>query len=316
MSKKGERLLCILIVLAAVLSALSAATITWSWIPGDAAVNYYRYRLEGEKWTTVGADVTSYVQNGADSTRSYTLSLQQSYDGRFWSEIAYCSTVPVEREPIVQLEEEVAIEPQDPIVEAEAQMTENGMKFSLLFKGGVSNRIEFDPFTFANGTDFMRVNTGIAFDAASIIPVGNHFGFGLRSDLSLDIIVAPDVGGWKGINKDNFYKMGPSYDYDTGIDLKLMAEAHWKVARIYLGGGVGYSLFNQADTDEARETHTLKAFKLFGISFDSAWYASAVAGISFNLTEHFSLGAEAGYRFMLPAKSHIASADLVIGFTF
>lgn len=299
MNKMRRKLLCTLIVLIAALSAVSAATITWSWIPNDDNVSYYRYRLDEDDWTIVSSDITEYVQKDADNTRPYTLYLEQSYDGKNWS-LASSGTTVIREE--VQVEEILPVSP----IEVQEQ-EESSISLSLLLKGGVSSRIP---------SGGVRINLGTAFDVANILTAGKYFGFGLRSDLTTDITLGQDIDGWKGINKDNFYKMDTSYDYDTSIDLKVMAEAHFDIARIYLGGGVGYSLFNQADTDEARETHTLKTFSVFGTSFDSAWFVSALTGVSFRITDLFSLGTEVSYRYMFPASAHTISADLVMGFTF
>lgn len=310
MVRKGERLLCIIIVLLAVLSALPAATITWSWVPNDADVSYYRYRLDEGEWTTVDSATTQYIQKATDRAQDYTLYLQQSYDGENWSEPTAGTTKKTEE--IIKEETVVAAVDEETIMPEE----QKSIKFSILLKSGVSERTSFSPFSFANGTDFIRINIGTAFDVSNLINAGKHFSFGLRSDISTDITLGQDINGWKDINKDNFFNLQTSYDYDTSIDLKIMSEAHFNIARIYLGGGIGYSLFNQAATDEALETHTLKIIRVFGTEFDSAWFVSGITGISLNITDLLSLGTELSYRYMLPASAHIFSADLVVGFTF
>lgn len=309
MVRKGERLICIIIVLLAVLSALPAATITWSWVPNDADVSYYRYRFDEGEWTTVDSATTQYIQKATDSTQDYTLYLQQSYDGENWSESTAGTTKKTEE---IIKEETVVVAVEETIMPEE----QKSIKFSILLKSGVSERTSFSPFTFENGTDFMRINIGTALDVTNLIKAGKHFSFGLRSDFCTDIVIGQDLNGWKDISKDNFYKLQASYDYDTSMDLKVMSEAHFGIARIYLGGGIGYSLFNQAATDEALETHTLKIIRVFGTEFDSAWFVSGITGVSLNITDLLSLGTELSYRYMLPASGHIFSADLVVGFTF
>lgn len=221
-------------------------------------------------------------------------------------------------------EEATSIEEAVEVVAEEAAITEPvedirknvPFRFTLLFKGGVGNRISFVPFSFENGVENMRASTGLALDFTNIISIGSHFGLGIRSDISTDILVSPAVKGWSNVSLDNFYKAEETYDYDISADIKLMANVSAGPVDFYLGGGVGYSLFNQANTPEANATHTLGQVSIFKAAYNSAWFASALTGIRFNLTDLFSLGAEIGYRFMLPAKAHIASADLIIGFTF
>lgn len=40
------------------------------------------------------------------------------------------------------------------------------------------------------------------------------------------------------MNKDNFYKLQSSYDNDTRIDLKTIADVHFDIASLYNGGGL------------------------------------------------------------------------------
>lgn len=435
MKYKWKSVICFIVFVLFVLSNVSASVVTWNWVQNDQKVQYFRYQVDGERpenWTVVRSDVTSYRFENAEDTQEYTLYLQQSYDGRYWSDSSlntsralvpgvpalsvsmeildnepaavsaerrletvfgeiqitatseavaisypeelrpYADLLPaylteaypeimqyitvsseagvltgdyefevtdqsvinsyiddLAREISILLESipaAVQLAPSAEVEEAASEIAEiipevnevkdSAYKFSILLKGGVGNRITFQPFEFVNGTNYMRLNVGTALDFSNIISIGRHFGVGLRSDVSTDIIVGPDVGGWSGINKDNFYKLQKSYDYDVSADLKLMTQVEAGPVRFYLGGGLGYSLFNQSNTYEANATHTLKTFKLFGTSFDSAWFASAVTGIGFKLTDVFSLGLEVGYRYMMPAKSHIANTDLVFGFTF
>ena len=108
---KNKRILMIAALLIALALPLFAvqATVDWQWEMNDPDVQYFRYQLDSESedgWTVVPADVLSYSQSGLDGSRSYTLYLQQSYDGINWSASASAAS-----EPAVPAEAEFTAEP-------------------------------------------------------------------------------------------------------------------------------------------------------------------------------------------------------------
>lgn len=120
-----------ILVIAAVLllaAPVFAVTVTvdWQWARNDAAVQYFRYQLNGEApdgWTVVGGDVLSCSYEGLDGSLSHTLYLQQSYDGMVWSASASVSSDPVvPSEPVVEapvVEAPVVEETPAPVAEPE-----------------------------------------------------------------------------------------------------------------------------------------------------------------------------------------------------
>ena len=182
--------------------------------------------------------------------------------------------------------------------------------FSLLFRFGAGSRFT-DQFSFS----VPAAQFGIGLDFKNIIPVGDHFGFGLRSDITIDFL--PKGGEWN--LKDNLeYFNVLNYVQASSIDLKITADITGGPADFYLGGGVGYSITNPAnDTDNAyfNSIHTLSPVNL-GTTFNTAWFASGVLGIRFYCCDLFSIGVEAHYRYYMPSGEHYGSADLVFGFTF
>lgn len=81
----------LLIFIAITSAAAAAVTVTWNWGSSTPFIKYYRYQVGSEAeegWSVVTSDVTSYTLQDADPAAEYTLYLQQSYDGIFWSDSA------------------------------------------------------------------------------------------------------------------------------------------------------------------------------------------------------------------------------------
>lgn len=101
------------LLLPAVAFAVPVA-ITWEWTLDDPDVSTFRYQLDGEDpdgWTVVDASQTSYTAENMDGTKSYTLYLQQSYDGEHFSASATSTSEPLEAEKPVPAEPVVAETP-------------------------------------------------------------------------------------------------------------------------------------------------------------------------------------------------------------
>ena len=351
---KAKKLIMVLVILTALIAPVLASqsmSVTWRWSHDDQDVNYYRYQVNGEEansWTVVPSTVLSYDATDLDPYQSYTLYLQCSYDGENWSESATAiaepllvanapestvvETAPVAEEPADSVAElaEVAEEPtvvevpveetavaeetkEEPVESAEAEAvapakTEKnesvyGYKTNLLITGGAATNVAFDGFSLDGA--FPRV--GVAFDFQNIIHKG-IWGLGLRFDVNS--IFEPEAQDWSNFKFDDL-----SVWFDNSVDAKLMMYLGGDILDFYLGGGAGYSIFNpKFSTDAEQELYGHSLGELG--SFSTAWFISANAGMRFRVNSVFSLGVEANYRYLLPAKKHTASADLVLGFTF
>ncbi|MDD7201446.1 MAG: hypothetical protein SPF89_05175 [Sphaerochaetaceae bacterium] len=116
MNRRVLGLMGAFLLLPAVAFAVPVA-ITWEWTLDDPDVTTFRYQLDGEDpdgWTVVDASQTSYTAENMDGTKSYTLYLQQSYDGEHFSASATSTSEPLETG-----EEQVPAEPvaeQAPVV--------------------------------------------------------------------------------------------------------------------------------------------------------------------------------------------------------
>ena len=105
---KTKRLILLIAALFLIVTPLFAAkvAVTWEWLLSDPDVQYFRYQVGGEdptKWVVVTSDVTSYEEQGLDGSGSYTLYLQQSYDGIYWSVSASATSMPIVPEtPVIE----------------------------------------------------------------------------------------------------------------------------------------------------------------------------------------------------------------------
>ena len=176
--------------------------------------------------------------------------------------------------------------------------------FNMLFTGGVATDVSLAPEFVLDGT-YPRV--GLAMEFQNILS-SSWFGIGLRSDLSA--ILIPRDKNWANMPTSFNELFAGNIYVDASVDAKLMAYFGNDVFDLYLGGGLGYSVFYpQLGASAADYGHSLGAVGLF----ESAWFASGNAGLRFMLNDTLSIGAEVNYRYLIPAEKHSASADIVFG---
>lgn len=311
MKKRFSRIALVLLVLMLSLPLFADGKIAvWQWQLDDPQVTGFRYQLNSDdpaNWTYVAADVDTYEYEITDPSQELTLYLQRSYDGLNWSEAAVSSVI-IEQPASAVASEEAASDSATASAVASASSASH-YEFSLLLKAGVGNRFSTSP-VFADGWSRARIDLGVAFDFANIKTFGDHFGIGVRADLFTQVIPADR---WSTVGNGNFFK---NIDFDTSFDVKVMFQYETGSIAAYAGTGIGYSLYNQANTDDAITTHTLARIKPFGISFDTAIYVPFVLGARYSFNDTFSLGLEGYGRWLFPANKFVGSADLVFGFTF
>ena len=208
------------------------------------------------------------------------------------------------------VDEEPAIEPVAEEVLAEAK--KNGFKFNLLFKGGVAADIDLE----LKGNELIGFfpTVGFGLDFQNIVSIG-PIGFGLRSDLYATFM--PVEKDWKNLPKDfnTFFNGKCNVWVDSSIDAKLMAYYTGNAVDVYLGAGAGFSVFNPPLSGKATQEDVGYSFKNFGI-FSSAYFITGNAGLRVKFNDKVSLGAEANYRYLLPAKLHTGDASLSFGISF
>ena len=219
--------------------------------------------------------------------------------------------VEIAEEPAPEpVEESAPIAPIAPVEPVALSEDELGFAFSLLVKGGVASSFD-DTFTF-DGRIFAEAGVGL--DFANILPIGNHFGFGLRSDLAVNFIPKA-TGKWDMADKLQYFNLF-NYAEMTSLDLKLMMDITAGPMELYLGGGAGFAIGNPHDNDAVSAYLALGTFDAGSVRFAMDWFASALAGVRFHIGDVFSIGAEVSYRYMVESAKHIGTADLVLGFTF
>jgi len=122
MNRRIVSLLMTLILIPVTLAAIPVV-VTWEWTLDDPQVTTFRYQIGGEdpsKWIVVNANQTSYTVEGLDGTKSYSLYLQQSYDGVNFSGSAVATAEPLE----VAAEPAVSAAPVTPVAEAPAPVAQ------------------------------------------------------------------------------------------------------------------------------------------------------------------------------------------------
>ena len=195
----------------------------------------------------------------------------------------------------------------NPAIEEETPDSEEEtpFEFTLFLKGGMLMDFRGVPLP----------QFGIGLDFKNIIPLGETAGLGLRSDITIELM--PTIvnsismaGGSISITPI------PACPVLGSFDLKLMLNADLGLADIFFGGGVGVAA---GSADNYARTSSFLGYGPYGIAgmdFRADWFASAIAGVRFNLTELFSIGAEAGYRYMIGTGKHAMSAAIAFGFSF
>ena len=172
--------------------------------------------------------------------------------------------VPAE-ETTEAAESPVAAEPA-----ASAEEDESRFAFSLLIKGGVAADFD-DSFKFGN----IMANASLGFDFANILPAGDHFGFGLRSDLGVDF--QPKGGAWDYADKMEYFTVA-NYAEAVSLDLKLTMDIVAGPMDLYLGGGAGIAAGNPLGDAVISGNLAQGEFTLGSADFAWDWFASAVAG--------------------------------------
>ena len=229
----------------------------------------------------------------------------------------------VEEETIA--EEEAApvlpIAPLAPVAPAEIAEKPNALALSLLIKPGVTfpaHQFNGDfEFIFDGKNNALYGEFGLAFDAANLAQIGNHFGIGLRTDLVADFMAA---GPWKLPETTDYFDVN-NYTASVSLDLKLMFDVTVDPAVIYLGVGAGLEVPTSTEDVSIYSLGDYNVFKMKDNNFGMNYFLSGVLGVRFYIGDVFSLGLEGGYKYV-PSKddftngTHLFSGDVVLGFTF
>lgn len=318
-------------------SAISASpvAVTWEWSLEDPEVTTFRYQLDGEDpdgWTVVDATHTTYTAEHLDGTKSYTLYLQQSYDGVNFSESASATSQPLEEAPVAEeavvaagpvveepapepvaepapvVEEQPAPEPESaPVAEApvtvveaepakpvEAVRRHQPLRFNLGVYGGYFYRYtDREDHLWQATRHTSNVEAGLSLGMENLLKLGKAGGIGLEVR-----------GGWipdphRGWSDAAEGKGAWDHNIDTSALLNLnLSLGKWG---INAGGGM-FWMFQPDAFDDTQSYGVL-----------------ASLGVKYHVSEHWFLGVTGAWRYWLDDdndKSQTVGGDLVLGFDF
>lgn len=322
---KLRKIALITVVLFSALSLFATeVSVTWEWEKNDADVAYFRYQLDNEAaegWTVVPADVTSYTAEGLDGSLAYSLYLQQSYDGEYWSTSSVAvskAVVPakaqfvdsevIDEEPAVveeavvdvpAVEEPAVVEEPAPLAPVEVVKQPSSFQFTTDLSAGLGFGLSSDV------RKSVAVNLGLDFEN---IAVAGPVGFDIRTDLGFD---AYNRLPWREyIRKPANIISSDNYDWSVHADLQLGMNVHAGAFMLYADGGarlvgnlLGYDSTN--------------AFYSFGDKLALKWGVTADIGMRVNIGKVFGLGAEASYTYLFDkSKRHMFDARAFMSLTF
>lgn len=225
----------------------------------------------------------------------------------------------VKAEPVVEPTPEVEVEPVAPVTPVAKEAPKAKSVSAFTFKTGANVGLAFKHALPWDSVDtiYLYPEFSLYTEAQNILHFG-ALGFGLRSDASvilLPLTTTPYIADF--FEKSDYYLNRENWGMDATIDLKLMAYLNTKVAKFYVGAGMGYSFvsngFDPVDSTEA---------PLFG--FNTSWALTGLAGASFNLGNHVTLNFEGNAKLRVKDintfaldKSHLfVGANVGLGIKF
>lgn len=213
----------------------------------------------------------------------------------------------------------VEVEPIAPVAPVAKEAPKAKSVSAFTFKTGANVGLAFKhalPWDTVD-TVYLYPEFSLYTEAQNIIHFG-ALGFGLRSDISailLPLTTTPYIADF--FENSDYYLNRENWGVDATLDLKLMAYLNTKVAKLYVGAGMGYSLvsdgFDPVDSTEA---------PLYG--FNTSWALTGLAGASFNLGNHVTLNFEGNAKLRIKDintfaldKSHLfVGANVGLGIKF
>ncbi len=99
-----KKVFVIMLITILSVAALSAdkVKITWKWLPTNENIEYFRYQLDDtnpDNWTVVDSSITKVTIENLEGNKGHTLFLEESTDGKKWSDPEKYSVMPVTKKP-------------------------------------------------------------------------------------------------------------------------------------------------------------------------------------------------------------------------
>ena len=330
---KNKRILMIAALLIALALPLFAvqATVDWQWEMNDPDVQYFRYQLDGEAddaWTVVDADTTSYSVSGLDATGSYTLYLQQSYDGVYWSESASTTSQAAVPQPAV-VEEPVVVEEvpaadvavpaeepvvtETPVVEEVPAVVEETPVVEEPAAPAQTVAAPRQPFTFTlsfmGGVGLNNIGGPLDYDAQAGLQLGfeNIISNSLLGwDIKLNVgAIANPRYAMSDISFSNLFSIS-QYDKSLYADLLTGVNLTAGITQFYLDGGARLVM----------DYGDFRGDSLFSVgNFYGSVQATGVLGFRLNFN-WFNVALEGQYLYDFTENTHTAVPRLMFGFNF
>lgn len=329
-SKRGLALVALMLF--SVVLFATPVIVTWDWELEDPKVTAFRYQIGGEDddtWTTVDTSVTSYELEVSDTSQSYTLYLQQSYDGINFSESAVEVAEPtlltepqatgladMDSEGIVEEAKDEVVEDESTklvVSEKEAVLSDgpgdaiqvvSRFKTTITLGGGATLRqgsisAVAQPLSNKN----LEINLGV--QMKNLWTVTDTLGFGLDAGVAY----TPFLDGtydWRKAVTNVFSKFGEVWGSFTHTGTFTLAPMmNMQFGKVGLDVGAGGFVTYGADFNSTRnENHMAGVF--------------AKLGMGYQFNNVFSMGLEAKYYFVLTEKDTpgFVNGQAYLGFSF
>ena len=201
---------------------------------------------------------------------------------------------PVMFEPIV----ETTVVEDDTVAVVDVERPE----MRVIVSGGVATAVD------SAGFDYPSLEIGLGFEVGDIAKLGDSVSMGVRTDFILDIVpqsivIFPYPGS-------GFFAFS-SYGGIASLDVKLMFDFDIGIGNIYLGAGMGGAI------GSPWMNRTVNDYLGYGgYSFLYDFFATATAGIRFDLLPWLSIAIEGDYRFMIGSLKHLLGARIAVVFSF
>ncbi|MBQ0071532.1 MAG: hypothetical protein KBS81_06720, partial [Spirochaetales bacterium] len=195
--------------------------------------------------------------------------------------------------------------PAQPASNAAEKVMFNEFKVKTSVSGGFQTALE-------DGNLGAKLLRGTMFvDAQNVIQIGTRVGLGARVDGSLAL--RPYTAGWGDLfkNTGKYLKDPREWNMEAAASAKIMLYGNFNRATMYAGAGLGYSITRNASYNHSH----LNDVQVFGLNLKSGMFVDATVGMSIDLSEHFGVGVDLGYRYFVGAPAQEANVAVVLSYT-
>ena len=291
--RKRSVLFVALLLISATLFA-KPVMMNWVWELENPKVTTVRYQVDGEnpnKWIVVDSSVTSYTAEGLDGTQTYTLYIQQSYDGQNFSESSKLVSEAIYS------------------AEAEAKAKADSRSKTIITLGGGANYIFNNTYADPSLDDWSaKLDLGLQFKNMRIF--SEKLGLGLDVGLTYTSYLA-EAYGWESVGKDIFFILAGDFGefldaltHTFTLSAAPMLNMQLGKIAVDLGGG-GFITYGSKFNSTKDEKFMYGAF--------------TKVALAYQVNDQFSWGAAAKFNFVLSDFNDFTSSaevGLYLGYSF